>query len=856
MPLQPGHSLDNGQYIIRSLLGRGGFGFVYLADDALLHEQIALKELIPALVGDEEILRRFLAEARATMRLTHERIVRTHNVFAERGNYYIAMEYMAGGSLEALLKEPGALLPVEEAVRVAAEVCEGLAHAHERGVVHCDPKPANVLFDDRGHAKIADFGIAHIPAEMLSRSWNTQAGFVAGTLPYMSPEQADGVRDDPRVDVYAVGAVLYRMLTGRPYLEFDLRDTPSAQARNVGLIQTTVPVSPSAHNGRVPAWLDSVVLKALAKRPEGRYGSAAELREAVIRRETPRVAERLAGLPAAETVIILPQPEAEPPVPHALLGTRPAWFWPGVVGAAALLVLVVALFLWSGGVGHTGETRVVATARPEAAVQPNETQIPAGAMAPAAAPTATPVEKPTLKVVWETANLRSGPGTNYPLLGQLTVCQSYEITGRNAAGDWWQFVYNGDPAWVSRAMVTASGDMGAVEVTQNIPLPPTETSSRQSTETLMPTVTFAHTAVLTGTPVSKPMFTVKQAVVDVRSGPGTNYPVISQLKTGQSYEIASKNAAGDWWQFDANGKPAWVAAALVQSEGAEAVKVAASIPKPPPSPLIQAQPTPKPTATPKRALGIGSTMVSEKDGMVLSYVPAGKFLMGAVEGDVDAGLGSDPQHRVYLDAYWIDKTEVTNGQYAKCVATGACQAPKNRWSAEGHSYYGDSQYNNYPVMNVSWKDAQAYCAWAGRRLPSEAEWEKAARGSSDVRPYPWGDQTPTCALANFSDYDGTGHECVGDTSAVGSYPAGASPYGALDMAGNLMEWVNDWYDYSYYGISPGSAPPGPATGTVKVLRGGYFGGGARQVRVDDRDTSNPAQRNSLIGFRCAVAQGS
>jgi len=155
--LQPGDSLLNGQYIIRSLLGRGGFGFVYLADDTLLHEQVALKELIPALVGDEEILRRFLAEARATMRLTHERIVRTHNVFAERGNYYIAMEYMAGGSLEARLGQRGAL-PVEDSVHIATDVAEGLAYAHQRGVVHCDLKPANVLFDDRGHAKVADFG--------------------------------------------------------------------------------------------------------------------------------------------------------------------------------------------------------------------------------------------------------------------------------------------------------------------------------------------------------------------------------------------------------------------------------------------------------------------------------------------------------------------------------------------------------------------------------------------------------------------------------------------------------------------------------------------------------------------------
>lgn len=163
---------------------------------------MAVKELIPALVGDEAMLKRFLAEARAT------------NVFQEGGNYYIVMECMAGGSLEDRLRERGAL-PVDEAVRVAAEVCQGLQVAHRQGVVHCDLRPANILFAADGSAKVADFGIAHVSEEMLTRTWLTPAGFVAGTLPYMSPEQADGVRDDPRVDVYAVGAVLYRMLTGQ-----------------------------------------------------------------------------------------------------------------------------------------------------------------------------------------------------------------------------------------------------------------------------------------------------------------------------------------------------------------------------------------------------------------------------------------------------------------------------------------------------------------------------------------------------------------------------------------------------------------------------------------------------------------
>jgi formylglycine-generating enzyme required for sulfatase activity len=242
--------------------------------------------------------------------------------------------------------------------------------------------------------------------------------------------------------------------------------------------------------------------------------------------------------------------------------------------------------------------------------------------------------------------------------------------------------------------------------------------------------------------------------------------------------------------------------------------------------------------------------ITGKDGAPMVLIPAGPFPMGVPPGDRDGGRDEYPRHEVTLDSFYIDKFEVTNGRYIEFVRATSHRIPQHPQDASRNLWQKNMMPESVadrPVINVDWYDAEAYCKWAGKRLPTEAEWEKAARGGDDRR-FPWGNVEPTAKHLNYNQ------RWIGEKTLmpVGSYELGKSPYGVYDMAGNVWEWVNDWYDDRYYEKSPAKNPPGPETGSHKVLRSSGWLVETPLGRIFTRVKSDPLIRNESTGFRCAM----
>lgn len=251
-------------------------------------------------------------------------------------------------------------------------------------------------------------------------------------------------------------------------------------------------------------------------------------------------------------------------------------------------------------------------------------------------------------------------------------------------------------------------------------------------------------------------------------------------------------------------------------------------------------PVPRPDLTDRHLIAgtqITAAQLDSRNAVPMVGIPAGELAMGSDRGDDD----EQPVHRIVIKAFYLDAFEVTVSRYAEFLASQKSDPPF-KWNEALAGPHG-----NKPVTGVDWYDARDYCRWVGKRLPTEAEWEMAARGT-EGRLYPWGDEHPTKGHVNAGQTKWRGYDTL---TNVGRYELGKSRSGVYDLAGNLWEWVADWYDPAYYQYSPRDNPPGPSVGPLKVMRGGAWNNDAKSIRSMNRAGYTPDARRNDVGFRCA-----
>ena len=729
------------RYEIVEPLGQGGMAVVYKAYDRRLDRMVAIKLIRIAAIPPEQVagmMRRFEREAKAAAKLDHANIIKVHDFGEYNGAPYLVMQYLPGGTLKQKTGKP---MPYQEAACLLLPIAKALAYAHHEGIVHRDVKPANILLDEEGIPLLSDFGIARM-LEQAEATQLTGTGAGIGTPEYMPPEQWMG-NPVPQSDIYALGVVLYELITGRkPFTA----DTPAAVL--IKHINEPLP-RPRLFVPNLPEEVEYVLYKALAKQPEERFSSMGEFALALEMMKNGKIdslhhlqPQRESIQPSyqkKETITVYPvasKASANQPLPSERRNRDgQSWLWllAGLGGLTAVAVAIIALVL-----------------------------------------------------VWQAIENKNTVNTQTAV---AVIAERYRQQTQTAAAN--------------------------KESTHPLP-----------NQTQSYTLTFTPVPSLTTPPLFTPTFT--QSVTPPPTSTHTPSPTATRT----------------------------------------------------PAPILTSTNAPEP----------GETMVSGIDKMVLVYVPAGKFEMGTSKEDIETMLAEhpewkgerftdeQPQHRVYLDGFWIDQTEVTNAMFMTFIKDTGYQtdAEKAGWSwifepesaswkemdgadwrhplGPGSSLDG---LMNHPVTHISWYDAANYCKWAGRRLPTEAEWEKSARGT-DGRTYPWGNQSPNGRLLNFADInlkvdwaDINADDGYSFTAPVGNYRDGSSPYGVLDMSGNVWEWVADWYDKDYYINSPSSNPQGGQPGDYRVLKGGSWYGDIRYIRSAYRLGRSPERSSIDFGFRCA-----
>jgi len=744
-----------GKYELIEEIDRGGFSIVYKACDARLGE-VALKVLKADYASEPEVVARFLEEARKTFGLRHRNIVRIYAVDEDQGIPYIAMEYLPGGALTDRLG--GDPLPLDAALTILGQIAAALDYAHKRKLVHRDVKPSNILFDDEGQAVLVDFGLV----KSLSASRMTTAETILGTPHYMAPEQA-GAKDtvDARADVYSLGVVAYEMLTGKQ--PFDA-DTPMAVLM---AHFNESPPDPCAYNATLDASVRDAMLKALAKSPDDRFDSAgafvAALRQAWTRvkqaRQTSTTLDAL--YTQAQTAL-----KGEQWAALAQLCLEMRSLNPDFRDVTTLLALATSRVLEEDkqrqqeqAYRHQYEEALrLIEARAFAQAIVTLEALPSG-FADVASQLQRSREGQSRVDLYSQARTKLTDGLYAEACADLLALLEQDAGYEGAAE-----CLRAATAGVLEHLIAVQSELettrAALEYTR---------SENQETRAR---VTALESQFAEATATHKRL---EKALRDAQKHAG-------ELET-QVQQTQARVVAYDRLLLTLEDREHEQGLTLTETlsgddyPGVARVRVRLQA-------LLaaaQARPTERP----------GDVRIHPKDGKAMVRVPAGDFLYG------------DSKEKRTLPEFWIDKTPVTNAEYAQFVQATNHNPPRH-WKGKTPP----KEIAEHPVMYVSWHDAVAYAEWAGKQLPTEEEWEKAARGT-DGRAYPWGDETPTRELCNFNQNEQ-------GTTPVGKYsPQGDSPYGCVDMAGNVWQWTASDYDKDRKWCA---GAPGSTSSTTYALR--------------------------------------